>query len=432
MYHTVVIANSVENTAFAGALSQHLAVAVVHLDTTLLTVSITSNLYGMVLTNAHFHQALPGANGSSVILIYNSTTGTASGVFPVTSAQVDLFLAGSMYVNYHTSKFPSGELRGQVLFADSGIAVLVGDQEGPSYCGTSAPGFSASAGWGTVQLGTDSVRLTLRTSDFTSSVTQAHIHGPATANTTAGSKCDIASSAAPWVSSGYTSFTCVNKPNGVWSESELNQFRDGLYYFNVHTSTCSGGEIRGQIFFPSRFDPASIYRTALSASVSPYTSVSVTSPAKGSAVLVRVTPSSTSSSTTLYASFLSSIDLTADMSNAHLHCKTSINAECSSNGVSNWGPSQNYQVPMKMTRHAYFPLALTAAQEANVKNGVTYYNVHTTAYTGGEISGVLTKIDTPIVPTPLPTPKPPVSSASTVVASISALLLVIVAIFVQG
>ena len=71
-----------------------------------------------------------------------------------------------MYVNYHTSKFPAGELRGQVLFADSGLAVLVGDQEGPSYCGNNAPGFSASAGWGTVQLGTNSVTLTLRTTDF--------------------------------------------------------------------------------------------------------------------------------------------------------------------------------------------------------------------------------------------------------------------------
>jgi hypothetical protein len=70
VYKTVVIANSVENTAFAGALSQHLAVAVVELDSTALTVSIQSNLYGMTLTNAHFHNALPGANGSSVILIF--------------------------------------------------------------------------------------------------------------------------------------------------------------------------------------------------------------------------------------------------------------------------------------------------------------------------------------------------------------------------
>lgn len=425
MYHTVVIANSVENTAFAGALSQHLAVAVVHLDTTALTVSIQSNLYGMVLTNAHFHNALPGANGSAVIPIFNSATGSASGVFTVTSAQVDLFLAGSIYVNYHTAKFTSGELRGQVLFSNSGIAVLVGDQEGPSYCSTSAPGFSASAGWGTVQLGSNSVDLTLRTSEFTSTVTAAHIHGPATANVTASSKCDIATNSAPWVPAGYTSFSCVNKATGVWSENELKDFRDGLYYFNVHTSTCPLGEIRGQIFFPSKFDSTAIYRTELSASVSPYTSVSVTSPAKGSAILVRVTPSSTTAATTLYASFLSSIDLTATMSNAHLHCKTSINAECSTGGVSNWGASQNYQVPMKMTRHAYFPLALTPAQEANVKSEITYYNVHTTAYTGGEISGVIKKIETPVIPKIA-------SGASAAVASLSAAILLILSIALQA
>jgi len=372
------------------------------------------------------HFLAPTAALSS--LFFSSTTGSASGVFPVTSAQVDLFLAGSMYVNYHTAKFTSGELRGQVLFTDSGIAVLLGDQEGPTYCEKYSPGFSASQGWGTVQLKTNSVTLNLKTSDFTSAVTQAHIHGPATANTNSSSKCDIASGSSPWVPAGYTSFNCVNKAsgsNGAWSETELNGFRDGLYYFNVHTSTCPGGEIRGQIFFPSRFDPSAIYRTELSASVPPYASPAVTSPAKGSAVLVRVTPSSSSSATTLYASFLSSIDLTADMSNAHLHCKTSIAAECSTNGVSNWGSSQNYQVPMKVTRHAYFPLALTPAQEANVNNGVTYYNVHTTAYTGGEISGVLKKIDTPVVPRVA-------SGASTVLASLFAAALVVVSIVLQA
>lgn len=202
VYKTVVIANSVENTAFAGALSQHLAVAVVELDSTALTVSIQSNLYGMTLTNAHFHNALPGANGSSVILIFSSTTGSASGVFPVTSAQVDLFLAGSMYVNYHTAKFTSGELRGQVLFTDSGIAVLLGDQEGPTYCEKYSPGFSASQGWGTVQLKTNSVTLNLKTYDFTSAVTQAHINGHATANNNSSSKCDMASGSSPWLHTG--------------------------------------------------------------------------------------------------------------------------------------------------------------------------------------------------------------------------------------
>ena len=75
---------------------------------------------------------------------------------------------------------------------------------------------------------------------------------------------------------------------------------------------------------------------------------------------------------------------------------------------------------MKMTRHAYFPLALTPAQEANVKNGATYYNVHTTAYGGGEISGVIN-------------PKPKIASgASAAVASLSAAILLILSIALQA
>ncbi len=67
------------------------------------------------VTNAHFHgPATPDQNGGVQLAIdfnVNPTSGTAV----LTNEQIDQLLAGLWYVNIHTSEFPGGEIRGQVL-----------------------------------------------------------------------------------------------------------------------------------------------------------------------------------------------------------------------------------------------------------------------------------------------------------------------------
>lgn len=66
-------------------------------------------------TMAHFHgPAMPGANAGVAVPIPNVAS-PVEGQATLTPAQVADLMAGKWYVNVHTAKHPSGEIRGQVL-----------------------------------------------------------------------------------------------------------------------------------------------------------------------------------------------------------------------------------------------------------------------------------------------------------------------------
>ena len=66
-------------------------------------------------TAAHFHgPALAGANSGVVVQIAQFKT-PFTGTAPLTDAQFAELSAGKWYVNIHTAKYPTGEIRGQVV-----------------------------------------------------------------------------------------------------------------------------------------------------------------------------------------------------------------------------------------------------------------------------------------------------------------------------
>lgn len=72
-------------------------------------------------TGAHLHNGLAGENGGVSIFLNATTTDSISGVFravdntfTLTSEQKEQLVARGLYANLHTTKFGSGELRGQV------------------------------------------------------------------------------------------------------------------------------------------------------------------------------------------------------------------------------------------------------------------------------------------------------------------------------
>ncbi|HEV7860421.1 MAG TPA: TIGR03118 family protein, partial [Pyrinomonadaceae bacterium] len=117
------------------------------------------------------------------------------------------------------------------------VATLNGAQETP-------PNATTGRGTGIVILdpsGT-SAKVSLYFTGLTGPATASHIHGPAAPGTAAPVLFPFPTT--PAATSG-----SVNNVSITLTPTQLQQLKDGLFYFNVHTAANPGGEIRGQILF---------------------------------------------------------------------------------------------------------------------------------------------------------------------------------------
>lgn len=182
------------------------------------------------VTAAHMHQGASGVNGP-IVFPLNGGAGNYCGVSDrLTAAQVATMKANGMYMNVHTTAFPGGEIRAQLL-ADAGehfVAALSPAQEVPP---TASPGFGGAqlilspAGIATV---------TGAYTNLTGPAIAAHVHiGAPGAN---GGIVFPLGFAGGILTGTYT-------PTAV----DLVNLRAGNWYVNVHTAAFGGGEVRGQL-----------------------------------------------------------------------------------------------------------------------------------------------------------------------------------------
>ncbi|HXM33585.1 MAG TPA: TIGR03118 family protein [Pyrinomonadaceae bacterium] len=117
------------------------------------------------------------------------------------------------------------------------VASLDGPHEVP-------PKVTNGAGTGIVIVtneATGAAKVSLAFSGLTSGTTAAHIHGPAAPGVNAPVLFPLP------IATGVTSGG-VNDFSITLSPTQIQNLKDGLLYFNVHTTNNPGGEIRGQIF----------------------------------------------------------------------------------------------------------------------------------------------------------------------------------------
>ncbi len=311
---------------------------------------------GITATAAHIHDAFAGTNGP-VLVPLDQDAGdpsifTIPGGSVLDTSQIDLLLAGGLYLNVHSAALPGGEIRGQIL--PDGFLLRFTDLAGAA----SVPRVnSLASGRAAITLDQASGAIVVQAQVVgLDDANQAHVH-----QAFAGASGAVivplmqnATDAGHW----FTDSATLNAAG-------LSAFASGQLYINIHSPANPGGEIRGQIL------PEGI--TVLVAELSGSQEVpAVKTTASG---LAAVTLDVAGSLVTVHAN----TDRLGDASASHLHT-----AFGGTNGPVQIGLTQDGSDP----EHWFAELqALDAAQLNAILAGGTYVNVHSPANPGGEIRG---------------------------------------------
>ena len=94
--------------------------AEVTLDTVLDTITVNLTWSGLTGPAAagHIHGPAPAGTNAPVLFpfaITNTVSGTFNGIFAIDALQISWLEDGLLYTNLHTSLFPGGEIRGQLM-----------------------------------------------------------------------------------------------------------------------------------------------------------------------------------------------------------------------------------------------------------------------------------------------------------------------------
>lgn len=361
-YATLTGGQQVPAVASSGA-----GVGTVVLNTaeTQITVNMSFSGLSSAANAAHIHgPAAAGANAGILFDFSGVTPAATSGsipeqVFAIDATQVSQLKAGQFYFNIHTGNFGSGEIRGQIgpAPAQRFTATLAGWQQVPSVV-------SGGTGTGTVLLNGDETQIVvnLSFSGLTSVAIAAHIHGAAAAGANASVLFDF-SGVIPSATSG-------SIPAQMYSitPAQVAQLKAGQFYFNIHTTNFTGGEIRGQITLA----PIQKFTASFTGGqeVPPTASAGTGS---GTVLL-----NGSEDQITVIASF-SNLGSNANASHIHGPAPPGVDAgivfplsgvPAATSGII---PDQSF--------------AITGAQVAELKGGQHYFNVHSDGFSGGEIRG---------------------------------------------
>ena len=239
----------------------------VNAQRTSLHVTLTTQGFNTAVVGAHIHAGAIGQNGG-IIFDLQPAPGEAPGTLerdlvaanfrPAPAQNVTTFdqavnaiLNGNAYVNVHTTAFPGGEIRGQLV---AGVitfrANLTGAQEAPTPTNSTATG----SGQVELDLATNQLRIRLTSQGFASTVTGAHIHvgAPGEAGGIMFDLQPVAGEVPGTLSRTLTAadFRAVPAKNVHTFNDAIGAILRGQSYFNVHTTDFAAGEIRGQITHP--------------------------------------------------------------------------------------------------------------------------------------------------------------------------------------
>jgi len=200
------------------------AFAVLSSDVSKLTYQVTYNRLSSNYTASHFHHS-----GGVTAIPFVGTTANGNTVAStwanLTNKNIEDVIRGKVYINIHSATSPGGEIRGYLTTAEGiGMSIaLDGAQAGiPSATGK-------GTGWAVIDSSSARIKWNATVTGLTSKLTAAHFHYAGTVHAT------------PFTDSS---------SSGIWSavpDTVIRLFLKAGSYMNVHTSTNTGGEIRGTV-----------------------------------------------------------------------------------------------------------------------------------------------------------------------------------------
>ena len=310
------------------------------------TITYYVSTSGISGTAAHLHVAPAGtANPAIFIALSGGPTVWEGTTAPLTSANVVTLLNEGLYVNVHSAAFPGGEIRGQLIPVRHTYftATINGAAETP-------PNGSLATGFARVRLNEPENKVMYDVTSAGIVATVAHIHtgapgvmGPPLVTLLGGSGhwCGVSQTLTP---------------------AEITTLKANGMYINIHSAAFPAGEIRGQL--NQVVQPFSVIISG--AEEVPPNASTVTGAGRVDYNPVTNTISYAINSTALPTGFLV----------AHIH-----------RGVIGESGSPLYVISPGPTSFSGTTPSITASQLTDLFKGNMYINIHSNAFSSGEVRG---------------------------------------------
>lgn len=210
------------------SLAAGLSICELNAASTSLNIKVTHDVSSPI--NGHVHIGVPGVEGG-IRYSFANWVSPINENWAIDTTNVKDLMQGDLYINIHSTSFPSGEIRGQLRRQDVVIAALMDEGQANGGAGTGSP----AVGFNVATLSADLESMTIHTEHNVSSPINAHVHFGAP-----GVEGPIRYS--------YASFT--SPMDETWSHmttTDINDLLAGNLYVNVHSTGFPSGEIRGQL-----------------------------------------------------------------------------------------------------------------------------------------------------------------------------------------
>jgi len=305
-------------------------VATITLKPTLNQICYTIAVTGVTLpaAAAHIHVGAAGANGNVVVpLTAPDASGKASGcVSNVATALINTIAANpaGYYVNVHTSDFPAGAVRGQLVVTTAPTVLRTSlsganevDSQGAANKGSATDSGSATV---TVDAGLNRICYTIAVTGVTLPAAAAHIHVGA-----AGANGNVVVPLTAPDASGKASGCVSNVAADLINTIAANP---AGYYVNVHTSDFPAGAVRGQLASLVSTPPAAATPVPTTAATSSATQTPLPTLAGGTATAVATTETPAATTATAQATVTPNGPPTLAIHNAPRTVKGGHSADC--------------------------------------------------------------------------------------------------------